>query len=615
MTERESHAKGKTDNHVGFPSLLRSALQKLDEKDSDKGSQKNGVGFNREDGDVARELVGKEEWDGEDVKTAFQIAKHYKNTQLKEQWKEISESGKEYLKQLKEQKKLQRPEGLWSPVKQKDGYDIVFLGWKDKMPYKRTMVETADNVVPIDEKVVLKEDNGEPIQDLIKRFVGEDKREFIEFKGEVFTKPEFVNLMVYPSHVNNFTECLNALPIEEGEYREPKFYIQNNHISFPVRYYARRNDSYQKILKDAMKIGSINLELYREGIGLLRKYPKQITLFYSVIGANIVNVLDINDYPITIDAIGNRDTGKSFSIVMALKWAYGIGEAILQDDAINSAFRHHATADSTNLVIYIEEAKIGAEGMSKLKSRALNIRGNTDKSMTVYGTNATWVLSRNSKDNLMKLTREEREAQNKRIYEYYFSEDDVVRKEDQSIGKEYMLKIKNEPGGVLFNKLEEKPITEIRKKYFELMKENDDNRKTIALLGSWLMDDPEFVPVLSDLRKPSVIDDFYSFIHGLYGRRIYLSCSGNDNITDPLDRKMKTELDIDPETMEFMLTVRGFNLLKKEIDELRNFNATEFAKFCNLELTKDGNLPLKWMKTKERVLTGIIPKEIWDDKN
>ncbi|MGP6220915.1 hypothetical protein [Caldiplasma sukawensis] len=159
-----------------------------------------------------------------------------------------------------------------------------------------------------------------------------------------------------------------------------------------------------------------------------------------------MNVLGINDYSITIDSIGNKDTGKSFSIVLALKWAYGIGEAILQDHAINSAFRYHATADSTNLVIYIEEAKIGAEGMSKLKSNALNIRGNPDKSMTVYGTNATWVLSRNSKDNIMKLTREEREAQNKRIYEYYFGVDDVVRKEDQSIGKEYMLKIKDEPG-------------------------------------------------------------------------------------------------------------------------------------------------------------------------
>ncbi|MGP6220917.1 hypothetical protein [Caldiplasma sukawensis] len=79
---------------------------------------------------------------------------------------------------------------------------------------------------------------------------------------------------------------------------------------------------------------------------------------------------------------------------------------------------------------------------------------------------------------------------------------------------------------------------------------------------------------------------------------------------------MMTELGFDPVTMEFKLTVRGFNLIKKELDELRDFkSATEFAKFCNLELTEHGQLPSKWMKTKERVPTGIIPKEIWGDKD
>ncbi|MGP6220914.1 hypothetical protein [Caldiplasma sukawensis] len=263
-------SKYKTD-HLDFPSLLRSVLEELNEYDPDRATQKNGVGFNRKDGEFARELLTKEKWDKKDVKTALQIAQHYKNTQLKDQWKKISEIKKEYLKELKARKKSQIAEGLWVPIKQEDDIDIAFLGWKDGWPFKRKIEQKRDDIIIIDEKVILKEDYGEPIQDLIKRFIGEYKREYIEFKGEVFTKPEFVNLMVYPSNVNNFTECLNALPIEPGEYREPNFYFKNDHILFPEKFYARRDDSYQKILKDALKIKmneenkrEINMELYRE---------------------------------------------------------------------------------------------------------------------------------------------------------------------------------------------------------------------------------------------------------------------------------------------------------------------------------------------------------------
>ncbi|MGP6220916.1 hypothetical protein [Caldiplasma sukawensis] len=41
--------------------------------------------------------------------------------------------------------------------------------------------------------------------------------------------------------------------------------------------------------------------------------------------------------------------------------------------------------------------------------------------------------------------------------------------------------------------MEEKTITKIRKKYFELMKENDDNRKVMALLGAWIMDEVDII--------------------------------------------------------------------------------------------------------------------------
>jgi hypothetical protein len=39
--------------------------------------------------------------------------------------------------------------------------------------------------------------------------------------------------------------------------------------------------------------------------------------------------------------------------------------------------------------------------------------------MTVYGTRTTWILSRNTKDDGSGLPKNEKEAQRKRIYEYF----------------------------------------------------------------------------------------------------------------------------------------------------------------------------------------------------
>jgi hypothetical protein len=507
------------------------------------------------------------------------------------------------------------PEGYWKPIKIVNGMETTFCGWKDKRPYLLNTSMKKEDLIYTFTVITLKNHDGENILDEIKKF-RDPENELIEFKGEVFTKSEFTTHMVYPINVNHFTECLNALPVEEGEYREPKFYFEDDHILFPANFYARRDDSYQKILKNALKIGEINMELYEKGIEMLRKFPKQLTLFYSVIGANIVNILDINDYPITIDAVGHKDTGKSYAIDMALKLAYGIGEAILQDDAIKSAFRHHATANSTNLVIYIEEAKLSAEEMKKMKSKALNLRGNSDKSMTVYGTKTTWVLSRNSKDDGSTLTKDEREAQEKRIYEYIFTEDDVVPAEIQAIGKDYKDKIKDEPGGLLYKKVKEKTITEMKKKYFELLNTNEEsmaNQKRIARFGAWIMDDPDFEPVVSEIKPPNILDDFYSILIGLFNRKIYLSNIDHEYITNQRDKNFKTEFDvIDLSTNEFYLTVTGYKLLQKEMSELKNMTATEFAKFCGLKLTKDGTLPPKWFNgTNQRVLTGKIPDEFF----
>lgn len=127
-------------------------------------------------------------------------------------------------------------------------------------------------------KVTLKEGiNGSKI----KKFKGENG-ELITYNGESFTIPEFVSMAVYPGNVNYFTECLNALPISEGELKELKFYIDGEHIRFPENLYAKRSDSYQKILKNSLNIGKINEEIYLEGINLLKRFPKQLTTFPNI---------------------------------------------------------------------------------------------------------------------------------------------------------------------------------------------------------------------------------------------------------------------------------------------------------------------------------------------
>ena len=133
-------------------------------------------------------------------------------------------------------------------------------------------------------------------------------------------------------------------------------------IKFPEKYYARRDVDYQKILKDSLNIGQIDFNVYNEGIGLLT--PKQLTLYYGVIGANIINVIEYEDFLITIDAIGESDTGKSFTVDMTLAMDYGIFRAKMQDDALMKAFRHHAIAGATNLPIYIEEALLDEKSLS-----------------------------------------------------------------------------------------------------------------------------------------------------------------------------------------------------------------------------------------------------------
>ncbi len=69
---------------------LREALESLRSDDSDKASVKNKIGFNREDGPIADNILEHEEWTDEYVAAAFEVVKHYSKTQVdRNLWKKI----------------------------------------------------------------------------------------------------------------------------------------------------------------------------------------------------------------------------------------------------------------------------------------------------------------------------------------------------------------------------------------------------------------------------------------------------------------------------------------------------------------------------------------------
>ena len=175
-----------------FPELLRDALQSLNSDDDDRATEKNHVGFNKDDGDPARALLNKEKWNDEDLKEAFRIASHYKKTQLKDRWSGILESRKRYFEDIKKEKK---PDGWWTPIEFENDVPIAYAGWFEGKPYKLKITESSDDVLEKRQKITLRNHDDEQIQSKIKRLMI-DGTDMVEFEEEVFTKTEFVNLMV-----------------------------------------------------------------------------------------------------------------------------------------------------------------------------------------------------------------------------------------------------------------------------------------------------------------------------------------------------------------------------------------------------------------------------------
>ena len=605
------------DNHVTevikLSELLRTALKYMNEEDSDGATEKNGVGFNKDDGKLAREILGKKDWEGEDITDAFEILKHYKNTQLKDRWKDIASQYNKYTKEIKSEEKNEILEeierGNWTPIEFENDIPITYAGWNYGQPYKLKIRESKDNVTTLMQKITLRNYENQNIQAKIKRLKiqGNDA---VEFQGEVFGKNDFVNLMVFPANCNLFTECVNALPIDEEEYREPKMYMENGFIKFPSKFYARRDDSYQKMLKDALKIGNVDDKIYQEAISLLSKRPKQLTLHYAIIGANVINVIGFEDYLITVDVIGDSDAGKSFVIDVTLKLCYGIDiDGKIQNDSVGSAYRHHNIAGSTNLPIYIEEALLDHKSLSMLKSTGKNVRGRPDQTLKIYSVITTFIFSRNTEsDDMKNIDPMERKAQNKRIHKFVFLKEDVITdSSEKMVGAEFLGKIKGSPGGLLYEKLKSKPIIEIVKKYKEIKSKESNIEKIVALLGAWIMDDTDFVPMVTEVKQPTILDEFFGIMMDYWDRNETQNWEYKDGnhryIGNYSDNIMRTNLKLQENTREFAISVTGFNMIKKSFNYTGS--AENFAISYGFEYKNK-----RFGDAVQKAIVGVIPVDV-----
>ena len=591
---------------------LKDTLNLLLKIDADNKANKNAEILDDRDVYLFNSLISQDKWEDNDLSNVFKILKHYKKNLTEDIWKGIVASNQEYIKY----KKSEGIKGCSLPIKWVNDEPTEYAVWYKGNPYILTIEESTYDIKYRKSLIILKNHNSEPIQNVIKRLKiidNDTNTDMIKFEEEIFEKSAFVNLMVYPSNVNNFTACLNALPVEEGEYREPKFYVEDGTTKFPDKCYARRDVDYQKVLISGLNVGDVNPELYAEGIALLK--PKQLTLHYGIIGANIMNVLDYEDYLITIDAIGESDTGKSFTIDMTLAMDYGIFNSKMNDDALKTSFRHHAIANATNLPIYIEEALLDEKSMARLKSTGKNIRGNMDKSLTNYDVLATFIFSRNTESKDTKdIDAMEKKAQDKRIYKFTFDKEDVITDDKiKNKGKDFINKLKGSAGGMLYQKLKNKKVSDIIKKYKELKEMEKDGRKVVAMLGAWIMDDPDFKPVVSEIQTPTIIDEFFAKLLSLYHNKDDAMHNSDGYKSLPYeDKQMKNEFKVEQDKEQkkwkFQITVIGFNIIKKGLGI--NQSARSFAEGNGFEYKTtsiEGN--------KNKGIVGDLPKEYADMLN
>lgn len=399
-----------------------------------------------------------------------------------------------------------------------EDYPNEWVGWINGFPWKvsvKMVKDDKDNrkIPKYDQEPIAltgyQESLGPPLNQ-IQRFI-EDGRTFIAYDDHIYEKQQFVKKMTSGVVERRlFTYAIENLPLSNNLFAKPMFTLENDHFVFPQgKIYPREEEGYVTKLVKELHIGTVDKGLYNEALKLLRNHPKQLTLFCSIAGAHIANLLGIENVPFRIFALGKSGSGKTFTIKLALKLIYGIGEAYLADDALDTHFRLPAITSTTNLPIYVDEAKISDK--KKLKSLYSNVRGRPDQSSKVYEPKATVVLSANS-DDFIDEDINEQEALNRRILKYYFAENDNITPEEESAGKRLEYELKNSDGGIIYDILKQKTKKELFEKYFSFDTSKDKpkhKRFVMAKFGAWILG-IDLEPVIEDPPEPDIIEEFFS---------------------------------------------------------------------------------------------------------
>lgn len=306
------------------------------------------------------------------------------------------------------------------------------------------------------------------------------------FEGEKYTTEEFIKKINRERDSKWFRFAIELIVSKEVDMRPLAIYKDGNHFTFPdpKNMITDSNNKIQELLKDNLHIGDLNEDLIKEGFLLLTN--KQKIVYYTIPAVVLANILGLEDYKRIIDLIGASDTGKSFVVNMALHHWFGISPNFkLKSDAVNSLFRSQLIQSATNLPIYIEEATISNKIMRSLKSAGNGIRGKQNLSFDIYSSEATFILSRNSRETDENF--DEQDALNKRVLSYFFDENDKISDVEKDKGKMYIHKLKGANGGLLFAKLQEVSKESLEDHYWLFDKMCLDKREFLLRYGAWLV--------------------------------------------------------------------------------------------------------------------------------
>jgi len=372
-------------------------------------------------------------------------------------------------------------------IEEKNGMPSEIVTWKNGLPIKITFSAKtiAEQLIPF------KFENTKFKNGLLPHLIkGHDEKNntLIIIDKEVYPLELFITEYAEPSRRVDFRFALEALPISNEVFYQPFVRQEGGFFVFPTNLYSRRDSPLQKQFIKNLNIGKIEPSLIKEAFDMLKKHLKQWTLSRMIVGATIVNWLEIKDFLFGVKAIGSRDTGKSFAVGITNKICFGISSDFLfSNDALNSDFRNALTGSLTNLPVYIEEIK--KDNLRDQKSRGKNFRGDPSQNVKIYERKSTLIFSANT--DIEDINPDEQDAINKRIIATYFNENDSIPENEKILGDELLDKLKNSSGGLVFEKLKNKPIRDLKNKARELMKKNLNSGIFLVRMGEFILDLPE----------------------------------------------------------------------------------------------------------------------------